>query len=436
MLIKKALIPLLLVFIVVFLTYVIFLQRKQQRPVTVQNQDGDKNGESGQKMLKALEYTYDPCGPGVISTYIRADPYLRKYIRNKKVLYFHANGVTTDLSDRYEANSPLVEIRFKIRLLDGTIKPLYLDSIYLDCASGRGTSPGLYTRKGSCGLRLEIWQRPRPHTYDALLYDEKYSTRGTIHVSDKTPALSRTYIDKVEFRTPEQLRPGQIYTIELLLFDRIWQQKQLERKKAEAEKIKQLQEQEKITVVIREYPDEKFTGRLTGIYRVEGEKSEFNDYKSPGQMELKGPNKLGGELAVYVNELGQPARVWAYIQNLQGRNITLPDDAEQVFTEDDFVQVALSLTELKKKFNLAKWEAVVFYPSQESELFFFPAVLHEGSIQVTDYSNVPLEIAPGNYFIKACANDAEGRDIFIALASVEIDKTPGRTYTIKIPNGE
>jgi len=257
--------------------------------------------------------------PGIIRISTRKDEVMRSSIAKKGKRYFDSNGVSTKLSKTYQNDTPLVEILFRKRDLDGKIKPLKLSSAYISC----GRAGANYDMNGNGAVRMEIWNEVQPFTYNALLYGEEYKVQGFFQRLDDQPGLIKGVTANVRFRTPESLMAGDVYRVELLLVDMLWEQAEAERKQAEDEQRKRIEREEEIRIVVGEYPQGAAKGRLVAIYGGGTRNREFTDHRSHGQLTLKGPNKLGGELAIYIMDADGPLPVWAYISNLGRRDVNL-----------------------------------------------------------------------------------------------------------------
>jgi hypothetical protein len=209
------------------------------------------------------------------------------------------------------------------------------------------------------------------------------------------------------------------------------QQEILEQERAEAERKRQLQEQQNIAISITDYPAGAKKGGLFAIYRHGPVRREFNDQESPGQMVLAGPNKLGGELAVYIRQLGLHFRVWAYIKSLDKTQISLPADADMVVTQQDLAEVSLSFAQQDQAL-LKYWTGVAFYNSAGSQTPLFFAVMRAEPNQVADYNNVPLEIVPGRYHARAVINK-DGQESYVQLPMIDVVGPEPKTYPVEIP---
>jgi hypothetical protein len=209
------------------------------------------------------------------------------------------------------------------------------------------------------------------------------------------------------------------------------EQELLALKEAEAERQRQSEEQQSITISITDYPAGAKRGGLFAVYSQGLSRREFNDQASPGQMVLAGPNKLGGELAVYIRQSDVRFRVWAYIKSLDKTQISLPADADTVVTQQDLAEVSLSFAK-EDQALLEYWTAVAFYNSADSQAPLFFAPLRQGPDQVTDYNNVPLEIVPGRYHARAVINK-DGQETYVQIGMMDVIGREPKTYPVQLP---
>ncbi|MHC4476584.1 MAG: hypothetical protein ACYTEL_13120 [Planctomycetota bacterium] len=205
----------------------------------------------------------------------------------------------------------------------------------------------------------------------------------------------------------------------------------IERTRAEAEKSKELEEQQDITIVITDYPAGVAQGSLFAIYSDGVSRRQSGERESPGQIILAGPSKLGGELAVYIRRRGRQLMVWAYMKNLGKKQINLPGDADMVVTAQDLADVSLSFDEQDKEL-LKNWSAVAFYNSADSQVPLFVASMSAGPDQVVDHSKVPLEIVPGRYHARAIVNK-DGQETHVALGMMDVGAGEATTYPVEVP---
>jgi hypothetical protein len=189
--------------------------------------------------------------------------------------------------------------------------------------------------------------------------------------------------------------------------------------------MRQTAEQEKITLHITEpLPAEAVLAEYddgTGARR-------FAPAGSPTQLELMGPNKLGGELAVYTSP---NLTLWCYVKHLAKRDVDIPADADLVLTEQNLVKAALSFSD--EDINLLRqWAGVEFYESADSRLPLFTAGLRPATAPQTDYNDVPVRIAPGRYHMRAIITDG-GQESRVPLGMIEITAEQSRTYPVYVP---
>jgi hypothetical protein len=196
------------------------------------------------------------------------------------------------------------------------------------------------------------------------------------------------------------------------------EQELLALQEAEAERKRQSEEQQSITISITDYPAGAKRGGLFAVYSQDLNRRQLDDQASPGQMVLEGPNKLGGELAVYIRQSGLHFRVWAYIKSVDDTEINLPADADMVVTQEDLAGVSLSFAK-EDQALLEHWTAVAFYNSADSQAPLFFAPLRQGPEKVTDYNSVPLEIVPGRYHTRAVINK-DGQESYVQMGMMDV----------------
>jgi len=188
---------------------------------------------------------------------------------------------------------------------------------------------------------------------------------------------------------------------------------------------------EAISVVVTGYPSEILPGGLYAVYHDTVVKRDFYDNESPGRMTLKGPNRLGGELAVYFRKSEEIVRLWAYVKKVSKRQISLPADADLVVAETDLVECYLSFAK-EDMALLVNWEGVGFFASADSKLPLFFAAMNVGTLRVADYSKVGFKAVSGLYHIRAIVNK-DGHERQVSLGTLEISPEKLRQYEIDVP---
>ncbi|MHC4646740.1 MAG: hypothetical protein ACYTBJ_14675 [Planctomycetota bacterium] len=187
-----------------------------------------------------------------------------------------------------------------------------------------------------------------------------------------------------------------------------------------------------ITVVVTEYPDQTAKGSLLAIYSDGRQERRSDDSESPGRMTLAAPNRLGGELTVYMRpQDGQP-KLWAFIGKLDKKQVSLPADADLMVGNQDLARVYLSFADEDRNL-LENCRGVAFCSSVDSKAPLFFAALHDGAVQVTDYNSVPVDIVPGSYYMRAIIS-GNGKETFVPLGRVEVDKEAREPYKIHLPS--
>jgi len=421
----------LLMFFVVLVGLLIFLVMNEKGGQnSIVNNNHDANEDNTKNQAANADVTKPSINlegyAAIISQEIlkKAEAHLPEKVLRPGATHLSTDGVRTILPDEYTSDTPIVELHFMARELNGTMHPVKLHFIHL-----QRTEPHWAT---GCqidgGTTLRLGAGKEPDNRRALVLGAEYLVPGY------APAGINSVIkgSSPAFRIPENLGPDEVYKIKLLLVDKIYEHQKLQKQKAAAQQRKRLEIEEAITVTIQKDAIQGQEGPLVCLYSVGEKNREFHNGQSSGQMTLKGPNKLGGELVVYTSPPGQHFRSWCYIKNLQKRNVSLPDDADWSATREDLIEVYLSFPDEQKQF-LDSWQGVIFYPSKASNVRLFGALLHVGSIQLTNYGKVPLKIVPGKYYMKALV--IKGRtEVFMPIGQLEIGKEPGKTYTINLPS--
>jgi hypothetical protein len=191
------------------------------------------------------------------------------------------------------------------------------------------------------------------------------------------------------------------------------------------------EQDETISVVVTDYPSEILPGGLSAVYHDTVVKRDFYDNETPGRMTLQGPNRLGGELAVYFRKSDETLRLWAYVRKVSKRHIGLPADADIVVGETDLVESYLSFAK-EDVALLVNWEGVGFFASADSKLPLFLAAMNVGTLEVADYSKVPFKAVSGQYHIRAIVSK-DGHERQVSLGTLEVRPEKLSKYEIDVP---
>jgi hypothetical protein len=334
-----------------------------------------------------------------------------------------SNGTKHYLYHDYDRKTPLVEIRLKMRDINGEIRPLVVRSLELDTHD----SGGSYALNGTA-LRLEIWT-DKHWEYVPLLYSREYAAlahfQGAYDAVDGVYGKTRT----VTFKTPDALKPGEIYKVELVLVDRIWEANLLLDRAKEVARKKKIEEAEKITVEINRRPGDVSAGELIGIYNDGTRNREFGE--SNGKVFLMGPNKLGGELAVYlVSKSTGKSFLWAYVGEVTKRLVSLPQEADIVADEGDWFQIEL-LVKGKKKPLIDDLCGVAFFASGNRKVPLFGRKWERVTLggEGLYYKTVRVDVIAGRYDVRGINRD--GKEFI--LGQLDIGREYGKTYTLEVP---
>jgi len=338
--------------------------------------------------------------------------------------HLDSEGIRTLLTTEYTEDTPLVEMSFMMRNLDGKIKLLKVASVGLSRISGNWG--GDYTVDG-IGLRMGLGKERS--NLRSLLLGEEYFIRS-FWLPGGEDAISTAHL-KPKFKIPETLGRNQVYKVQLLLLDEILERELLEKQKAEAKRRKEIEEKETITVKVTQRPGFAAESKFIGVYHDGIRHREFYQDELKDQLVLKGPNKLGGELLVsFISKPDRKLVLWAYLKNVTNRDINLPEDADFKTKEKELIQIYLSFAD-KDAEALKDFKAIAFYLTKNANLpMFWLALTRKGeqpdSLQ---YEKIPLKIIPGTYYIRAIGkNDQE-----VPLGKLPIDKEKPKTYAIHLP---
>jgi len=332
----------------------------------------------------------------------------------------------TCMTDEYTEDTPLVEIYFMQRDKNGQVKPFKVWTLNIKRADGFPVG-GFSVEGRNLRMGAGETQEPRMKSRWTLLrgieyYVDKYSPReGSRLLRGLQP----------RFTVPQDLQGNQVYKVELILKDEIFEQKQLEAEKALARQRQERAEREKITIYIRQYPEPN--SKLIGLYYDGKKVREFHD-EEEGIMTLMGPNKLAGDLMVGVLPRGRiitTLRPWIYIKDLQKRELIVPDDANRVISKDELVDVQI-LLEVGQDEMAKSLKKIFFLPYRQAKVPLFCVLIQEQMRTDSGYA-IKMPMLPGTYYPEGFIYKQQVEE-WIPLGSIEIGNEPGKTYTINLPS--
>ncbi|MHC4648515.1 MAG: hypothetical protein ACYTBJ_23905 [Planctomycetota bacterium] len=334
--------------------------------------------------------------------------------------HLDANGIRTIMTSEYTEKTPIVELYFMERDTGEDVKPLWLQSV--NVGRDDGWALGSFWMEGRV-LRLGVGQDPNNHR--SLLRGRGYYIHGY------TP-MGKGLVHGLgpKFTVPETLGDGEIYRVGLLIKDEVLEQEQLEAEKALARQRREKAEREKIVIYVRQYPEPN--SRLIGLYSDGQKLREFRD-EEEGIMILGGPNKLGGDLMVGVAPRGRPVittlRPWIYIENLQKRELTAPDEADRVVSKDELVDIKILLGDGQDE--LANWlKKIFFFPYRQAKVPLFCVLIGEQNRTDRGYV-IHMSILPEAYYLVGFIFDGQVEKR-IPLGRLEITTQPGKAYTVEL----
>jgi len=230
--------------------------------------------------------------------------------------------VSMPFSD-YPEDVPLIIIAPRIRTLEGTMIEASPYKMEFTGNDGKPSS-GSWDLTGR-ELCLAI---PQEKMECSLAAGRKYLVYSYFRATgNDSPGTKHT----AELTTPENVANGQVYRVELVVKDEILEQKLLAEQKAEAERLKQIVKEETITLNIQEYPGDSPEKSVWVALYDDGSRGRETVVKDMRRViEIKGPNKLGGELSLVRYPEKGTRMVWVVVENLKKRAVNLPEDADLV----------------------------------------------------------------------------------------------------------
>jgi hypothetical protein len=349
---------------------------------------------------------------------------VRSEILGGNVSRVDSMGIRNYLPSDCNISTPLIELRTFERELDGTVQPLHLFSLGLLSQVPRGTtlSGGDYG-VDACGLRVGLAWELDGSLY--LAYDTEYTARGVYHRSEDPNNIVRGQTAEVRFRTPAKLAPGEIYRVDLILIDKIKEGQAAEQAEVVKTERARAEEDEKITLRFAHFPEQKQHGIWQAVYH-DGNRSRGFEQAGDGTFFLKGPNKLGGELLVYLHT-DEDFHPWLYVTTVQKRMFQFPADASIIVNEDSLVKVHLSLTGSDASL-LAQCTRLDLRTKADARLPLFYLVPRGVSQGPQSDWQIDMRVLPCTYFLKLVKNDETESD----LGLLNISNEAGKTYSVRI----
>ena len=332
---------------------------------------------------------------------------------------FRSNGTMTYLGSDYSEDTPLIEISPQIRRLDGDVESLKVAHLGLR-RDGWSRS---YEVEGTT-LRLQLGSEQTGA--ETLLFGHEYTVTGIFPLGDHSEYefSGNTRVGKL--RIPDEVGSGKICRIKVILIDEILEQELLAKKEAAKKERERVAEEEKLTVSFTEAP-----GELVVVLYHDAERVREAGMTEPDAkvIEMKGPNKLAGELVAYTTESGQ--RCWAYIKNLRKRSVTLPKDADIICSEEDLVDLTIVLHD-EDMAGIVEQQAIAFYASSEGKLPLFGLRLRDklADMPADAARELSVKIKPGTYY----ARMGEPMEKETAVGKVTVSAEGPNTWQLKLPD--
>ncbi len=334
--------------------------------------------------------------------------------------YEGPDGIKTFVPRNYKPGLPFVEMRFLRRDLDGNLVPYEVERVGLSSLRGAGGS----TRVGGMsGMRMAVtddavasYRNVKPGNDYRISHYQLEGQSLAIHTEPLMPA----------FHVPEDLPPNSVYRVNLVIKDEILEKELLARKEAAKTRRERIAEEEKITITLAEVPS-----RPLAILYHAGNRVREVTWADPNEngVEIRGPNKLGGELVACTTESG--LRYWAYIRNLRRRDITLPKDADIICDEKDLVDLRIVLRD-EDVAGQVEQQAIAFYASSEGKLPLFALRLRDklADMPADTARELSVKIKPGTYY----ARMGEPMEKETAVGRVTVSAEGPNTWQLELPD--
>ncbi len=229
-------------------------------------------------------------------------------------------------------------------------------------------------------------------------------------------------------RVPDEVGVGKICKVNVVVIDEIPEKELLAKEEAAKKERARIAEEEKLTVTFSESP-----AQLLILLYHDGERGREAPVRESNArvVEMKGPNKLGGELAVFRAESG--TRCWAYIGNLRKRDITLPKDADIICDEKDLVDLTIVLRD-EDIAELVEQEAVAFYASSQGKLPLFGLRLRDklADTSADGGKELSVKIKPGTYYARM--GEPMEMEKETAVGKVTVSAEGPNTWQLELPD--
>jgi hypothetical protein len=205
-----------------------------------------------------------------------------------------------------------------------------------------------------------------------------------------------------------------------------------EQERQAQEQKKQTEQAQTIAVTISRRPEFASKGIFYGAYYDGTNERTFSEDDSSGPMIVKGAEKLGGELMVcfaWPREKMSPLRqrAWAYMKNVQKRRISLPEDADVVLNEEDFIDIELAF-DAERALEFLKDKTIGFYLWEGAKYPVFVG-RDKRMDEPTGELKVAMRVVPREYHVMGVEKVPE-EGVF--LGKVTITGEAGRTYYLDV----
>jgi hypothetical protein len=349
-----------------------------------------------------------------------------------------SEGIYTMGDVEIEEGQRFLELCLLKRDVDGHLIDLCVDNIAMIALTTHSFACNSTLREPSSRLRFAIGGKGP--SARVLHLGAKYQITG-IRLTGESRRIKTSPLESA-FTIPTDLPPHSVYKVELVVLDeqfnkRVAEEKEFERQQAVLENIS--------VNLAKSFASDIASNRSYGAvyYQVETYKEKpVNSGKEAAFDEaskaiIPGPNKLGGELII-VNRMTGPndspfILSYAYIRELDKRNINIPEDADILLTKEDLIPISITFIATKVPEG-ERFKVLGFFEKKESKLFLLGVPFNPASIQTGDNrQEFDILIKPGSYFLKLYGRHNTSNWIdSLDLGTIEI-KPDQQRYEIILP---
>ena len=162
---------------------------------------------------------------------IEGNPSVRTEIEQRPYPYFKSDDTMTYLSSDYSEKTPLLEISFLIRKMDGSVKPLKVRELFM-----KNDDWSFHYLVEGTKMRLQLG--PERVHIETLGFGKEYTVVGDFPISNTTEYEYSGLTREQKFKIPSRVEQGKICQVDIVLVDEIQVHEQNLLKEAEKKSMK------------------------------------------------------------------------------------------------------------------------------------------------------------------------------------------------------